>query len=341
MADDHNDDPPNEFAAAFSNSESSNDELEGNNEPAENAQEELAAATLQGTEVEAIVAQEPAVASLQRSTVFQEPAVASLQRSTRFQEPAVMAAHDMPDQPQDREDPGYEDKEMTDSIKGAHDLLYLKHTILDYETARKLEHMKSKILSGIDLNSTSGSKQKALRIQESEATNGAAQGRRELQFEQEEGGGGLFYGNYSPPDLPPITSLENLIQDCSKPFEKQLTPSDVSKTPRLCLNKEYVDNHIKPVLRNGENPNEGINVTTYDMDGNEYPMKFTTWGTYLYVLSQGWKNFCHDLGLVETQDFLTLWVFRHVNNRGLCFAIQSRRLPVFETIKKRRQRRQN
>ncbi|KAL6274624.1 hypothetical protein ACE6H2_025316 [Prunus campanulata] len=340
MADDHNDDPPNEFAAAFSNSESSNDELEGNNEPAENAQEELAAATLQGTEVEAIVAQEPAVASLQRSTVFQEPAVASLQRSTQFQEPAVMAAHDMPDQPQDREDPGYEDKEMTDSIKGAHDLLYLKHTILDYETARKLEHMKSKILSGIDLNSTSGSKQKALRIQESEATNGAAQGRRELQFEQE-GGGGLFYGHYAPPDLPPITSLENLIQDCSKPFEKQLTPSDVSKTPRLCLNKEYVDNHIKPVLRNGENPNEGINVTTYDMDGNEYPMLFTTWGTYLYVLSQGWKTFCHDLGLVETQDFLTMWVFRHVNNRGLCFAIQSRRLPVFETIKKRRQRRQN
>ncbi|PQQ13062.1 hypothetical protein Pyn_11012 [Prunus yedoensis var. nudiflora] len=302
MADDHNDDPPNEFAAAFSNSESSNDELEGNNEPAENAQEELAAATLQGTEVEAIVAQEPAVASLQRSTVFQEPAVASLQRSTRFQEPAVMAAHDMPDQPQDREDPGYEDKEMTDSIKGAHDLLYLKHTILDYETARKLEHMKSKILSGIDLNSTSGSKQKALRIQESEAANGAAQGRRELQFEQEEGGGGcsmdtmplLIATNHKPRKLNPRLQ---------QAFEKQLTPSDVSKTPRLCLNKEYVDNHIKPVLRNGENPNEGINVTTYDMDGNEYPMKFTTWGTYLYVLSQGWKTFCHDLGLVETQDF--------------------------------------
>ncbi|KAH0970523.1 hypothetical protein GBA52_022679 [Prunus armeniaca] len=81
------------------------------------------------------------------------------------------------------------DKEMTDSIKGALDLLYLKHTILDYKTARKLEHMKSKILSGIELNSPSGSKQKALQIQESEATNGAAQGRRELQFQQEEGGG--------------------------------------------------------------------------------------------------------------------------------------------------------
>ncbi|VVA10519.1 PREDICTED: B3 [Prunus dulcis] len=251
-----------------------------------------------------------------------------------------MAAHDMPDQPQDCEDPGYEDKEMTDSIKGAHDLLYLKHTILDYKTARKLEHMKSKILSGIELNSPSGSKQKALRIQESEATNGAAQGRRELQFQQE-GGGGLFYGHYAPPDLPPITSLRKLIQDCCKPFEKQLTPSDVSKTPRLCLNKEYVENHIKLVLRDGENPNEGIDLTTYDMEGKEYPMKFTTWGTDLYVLSKGWKTFCHDVGLVETQDFLTLYVFRHAKNGGLCFAIHSRRLPVFETIKKRRQRKQN
>ncbi|ONH98028.1 hypothetical protein PRUPE_7G224000 [Prunus persica] len=238
------------------------------------------------------------------------------------------------------EDPGYEDKEMKDSIKGAHDLLYLKHTILDYKTARKLEHMKSKILSGIELNSPSGSKQKALRIQESEATNGAAQGRRELQFQQE-GGGGLFYGHYAPPDLPPITSLRKLIQDCCKPFEKQLTPSDVSKTPRLCLNKEYVENHIKPVLRDGENPNEGIDVTTYDMEGKEYPMKFTTWGTDLYVLSKGWKTFCHDVGLVETQDFLTLCVFRHAKNGGLCFAIHSRRLPLFKSIKKRRQRKQN
>ncbi|KAI5320388.1 hypothetical protein L3X38_040096 [Prunus dulcis] len=252
---------------------------------------------------------------------------------------------------EDREDPGYGDGKMTSSTEeGAYLLLHLKHTILNPETARNLEHMKSKILSGIKLKSPSGSKRKALRIQEpeapqaGEATNGAARRRslpRELQFQQQERRG-LFYGNYTPPDLPPIPSLQNLIQDCSKPFEKQLARSDVKDNQcRLSVNKEDVENNIMPLLRNSENLNEGIDVTTYDMAGNEYPMVFKIWATKVHVLTGGWKTFCNDLGLVENQDFVTLWIFRHVDNGGLCFAIHSRRLLVFEPIKKKRPIRQN
>ncbi|KAL6274623.1 hypothetical protein ACE6H2_025315 [Prunus campanulata] len=239
---------------------------------------------------------------------------------------------------EDRQEPGYGDGEMTNGTEGAYLLLFLKHTILNPVTARDLEHMKSKILSGIELNSPSRSKRKALRIQEPEAPR-AAKGRilpRELQFQQQEGGG-LFYGNYAPPDLPPIPSLQYLIQDCSKPFEKQLTRSDVKDDQcRLSMNKEDVENNIMPLLRNGENLNEGIDVTMYDMAGNEYPMVFKIWATKIHVLTGGWKTFCKDLGLVDNQDFVTLWVFRHVDNGGLCFAIYSRRLPVFEPIKKKR-----
>ncbi|KAH0970524.1 hypothetical protein GBA52_022680 [Prunus armeniaca] len=70
---------------------------------------------------------------------------------------------------EDHEEPGCGDGEMTNGTEGAYLLLFLKHTILNPVTARDLERMKSKILSGIELNSPSRSKRKALRIQEPEA----------------------------------------------------------------------------------------------------------------------------------------------------------------------------
>ncbi|KAM1068434.1 hypothetical protein ACFX2B_000408 [Malus domestica] len=253
------------------------------------------------------------------------------------------------------EDPSHKDKEMATTTEGANLLLYLKRKLLGAETARKLEYMKYKVLSQNGLYSYARTKRKAPRIEvdeaplpqgaisgpsaPQEAIEGASpRGRRlpgepQLQVIQ-----GLFYGKYAPPDLPPVPSLRSLIQVHSKPFEKQLTSSDVrDDQSRLSMCKEDVENHIFPLLKDDEDPNRGIPVTTYDMGGNEYPMVFKTWVSKTHVLTGGWKSFCHDRGLVEKIDFVTVWVFRNVVNGSLCFAINSRRFPaVSEAIKKRR-----
>ncbi|PQQ13061.1 hypothetical protein Pyn_11011 [Prunus yedoensis var. nudiflora] len=83
------------------------------------------------------------------------------------------------------------------------------------------------------------------------------------------------------------------------------------------MNKEDVENNIMPLMRNGENLNEGIDVTTYDMAGNEYPMVFKTWATKIHVLTGGWKTFCNDLGLGCEPGFCDLVGFRHIDNGGL------------------------
>ncbi|TQE14206.1 hypothetical protein C1H46_000125 [Malus baccata] len=155
---------------------------------------------------------------------------------------------------------------------------------------------------------------------------------------QLEGIQGLFYGNYAPPDLPPVPSLRPLIQVHSKPFQKQLTSSDVrDDQSRLSMSKEDVENHIFPLLKDGEDPNQGVHVTIYDMDGKEYPMVFKTWMSKINVLTGGWNSFRQDRGLVEKIDFVTVWVFRNVVNGSLCFAINSRRFPaVSEAIKRRK-----
>ncbi|KAK9926814.1 hypothetical protein M0R45_024025 [Rubus argutus] len=122
---------------------------------------------------------------------------------------------------------------------------------------------------------------------------------------------GLFYGNYSPPNLPPVPSLRQLIEICSEPFEKQLTNSDVKDDQsRLAMSKEDVEKRLIPLLNENEDLSLGIPA--------------------------GWKTFRHDHNLVENQDFVTVWMFRNAATGNLCFVIQTRRLQVFETIKRRR-----
>lgn len=142
---------------------------------------------------------------------------------------------------------------------------------------------------------------------------------------------------YNPPEIPPVQSLGNLIGTCSKPFEKQLTDSDVrDDQSRLSMNKQDVENFLLPLLDGGENLHVGIPVTVYDLEGEAYPMVFKQWASKIYILTAGWKRFSHDHHLSKHQDFVTVWMFRHNVTGNLCFVISSRRLPVFEPIKRRR-----
>lgn len=65
---------------------------------------------------------------------------------------------------------------------------------------------------------------------------------------------------YNPPDIPSVPSLNNeLIERCSKPFEKQLSASDLKDSQsRLTISKSDAENHLYPLLNEGENLARGI-----------------------------------------------------------------------------------
>lgn len=136
--------------------------------------------------------------------------------------------------------------------------------------------------------------------------------------------------DWTPPAIPPVPSLASVIGECSVPFEKQLTRSDVrADQNRLALNKSTVEAFIFPLLKTEERRSirgvDGIHVTTYDWRGKEHPMRFKIWVAKTPVLISGWKKFYEELELKAREDFVCVWVFRHLRTEELCFVITSRR----------------
>ncbi|KAF5479384.1 hypothetical protein F2P56_000214 [Juglans regia] len=147
------------------------------------------------------------------------------------------------------------------------------------------------------------------------------------------------FGPYSPPDCPPVPSLSGLIIGaCSKPFEKQLTPTDVRTDQcRLSFNKADVENFLLPLLNKSDDLVRGTPVTVYDMNGRkECSMTFKRWASKFHVLTEGWNKFCKEHELRKYEDFVTVWMFRHVRSGELCFVLSMRRMPVFKPLKRSR-----
>lgn len=127
----------------------------------------------------------------------------------------------------------------------------------------------------------------------------------------------------SVPKLPPIENLTTLIGQCSNPFMKQLTKSDVDEHQgRLLLNNEDVRKQLLPLLNEeSEDIANGIKVKTFDSMGKFYNMRFKAWGNYKsYVLLGSWIQFIKEHGL-KIDDYVTVWMFRHNQTGELCFAL--------------------
>ncbi|XAR67035.1 hypothetical protein NMG60_11013448 [Bertholletia excelsa] len=140
----------------------------------------------------------------------------------------------------------------------------------------------------------------------------------------------------NPPTLPPFRKLRRLIKNCSEPFEKQLTRSDCRQR-RFCLPSKLVQNHfIGPLMKKKEQKDlekkEGVNMTVYGKDGNEYPIVFKPLTDEFYALYRGWGRFIEEHELQPWQHFLTIWMFRHKRSKGLCFAIVGRKFPIFSEV---------
>ncbi|XVE63548.1 hypothetical protein DITRI_Ditri07aG0028900 [Diplodiscus trichospermus] len=130
-------------------------------------------------------------------------------------------------------------------------------------------------------------------------------------------------------EIPPIPALAGIVGECSRPCEKQLTETDLNDNQtRLSLSKDHVRDYILRLLRQGEDVSQGIPVTVYDSEGNEYSMRFVFWSSKVYVLTTtAWKRFYKKHGFQKDIDIVTVWMFRHRLTQKLCFAITSRRLP--------------
>lgn len=133
---------------------------------------------------------------------------------------------------------------------------------------------------------------------------------------------------YRPPTIPQVPCLRGLIEKCifSKPFQKLLTRTDLRPDQsRLSLNKSHVQEYLVSMLRKDEDLSVGIPVTTYNMKGKSYPMIFKLWCSKVYVLTSGWTEFQQENNLTAEEDFITIWMFRHVDTGNLCFVINSRK----------------
>lgn len=136
---------------------------------------------------------------------------------------------------------------------------------------------------------------------------------------------------YNPPLIPTIPGVpNNTIFGCCKPFEKKLSHSDLKVDQnRLFLNKNHVKEYFLPLLRDGEDVEQGIDVVVYDMQGQMFNMKFNFWSKRYYVLNgSGWKSFFESHRLQANQDHVTVWMFRHSETSSLCFALSVRRVQV-------------
>ncbi|KDP45182.1 hypothetical protein JCGZ_15047 [Jatropha curcas] len=219
-------------------------------------------------------------------------------------------------------------EELKEDTAAALTLSSLKHTKFDKKTLSTLHAMKSNFLNHRPSSLTSQPQVQDFPGSRAIIRQLTGQPRSLLQ---------LKIDNYRPADIPPIAKLKGQIGRCSKPFEKQLTSSDVrSDQSRLTLNKAYVERSILPLLNREEgNLDDGIKVTIYDPEGNEYPMTLKMWASKVYVLMGGWKEFYQKQKLRENEDFVTTWFFYNVRTRKFCFAINWRRLPIFAPIKRK------
>ncbi|KAL1217838.1 putative B3 domain-containing protein [Cardamine amara subsp. amara] len=117
----------------------------------------------------------------------------------------------------------------------------------------------------------------------------------------------------------------------SKPIKKQLMMSDVTKNQsRLILSRQQVEETMLPLLEESENRHEeGLAVSVYGPDGEVQEMRFVIWNEgKTPVLTSGWKDFVAKYDLHMFSDFVTVWMFRHIKTRKICFAIDCTRFPI-------------
>ncbi|KAK8545838.1 hypothetical protein V6N13_067100 [Hibiscus sabdariffa] len=206
----------------------------------------------------------------------------------------------------DNDDNG-EDWSIDDEVySAASHLVSFQYVKLDERSAAMLNKLKRKFLGGQEKHE-----------QEEEASLIIVGGRNNIMLD-----------GYVPPEIPPVAALAGLIAECSKPYQKPLTETDLkSGQSRFLFCKKHVGEFMLPLLKEDENVVNGIPVVVYDSEGRVYDMKFKRWGKMYVLTSSGWLTFCEQHALKKLVDIVTVWMFRHRVTEKLCFVITCRRSP--------------
>lgn len=144
----------------------------------------------------------------------------------------------------------------------------------------------------------------------------------------------MLMHEWNQTEVDPGEMFPGVVERFSEPIKKQLTKSDVEDSQsRLMLGLLKVQRRMLPLLEASENPygEDGIDVKVYGPNGVVQKMKFKIWMGKTPVLTTGWKEFVAKCGLKMHCDFITVWMFRHMRTRKICFAIGCTR---FSSIQK-------
>ncbi|KAL0720728.1 hypothetical protein Bca4012_035327 [Brassica carinata] len=122
-------------------------------------------------------------------------------------------------------------------------------------------------------------------------------------------------GGWKAPETPPEKIIHrSLVEQCSRPIQKQLTTSDVRQN-RLSISNSQVSKKCQQIL--DESGTKEIKFSVFGPDGKVHEI----WQRSSFDLTKGWWTFVEEYGLKECCDFVTVWMFRHRVTQRICLAI--------------------
>ncbi|KAF2569230.1 hypothetical protein F2Q68_00024093 [Brassica cretica] len=142
-----------------------------------------------------------------------------------------------------------------------------------------------------------------------------------------------FLTRWKAPETPPEKIIHrSLVEQCSRPIQKQLTTSDVTQN-RLSLSNSQVRKKFQQLLGD-ESARKESRFTVYGPDGKVHEI-WVRKKKRSFDLTIGWWTFVEQYGLKECCDFVTVWMFRHSVTRRICLAVDVTRFAFRKQVSKR------
>ncbi|CAH8391008.1 unnamed protein product [Eruca vesicaria subsp. sativa] len=120
-----------------------------------------------------------------------------------------------------------------------------------------------------------------------------------------------------------------LIEQCSRPVQKQLTTNDVKQTNLAVSGKKFQQ------LLDESGKKKETRASVYGPDGKVHEIWFSDNEERSLELTIGWRKFVVDYGLKECCDFVKVWMFRHRDTQNICLAIDATRFSFTKQVSKR------
>ncbi|CAN6831486.1 unnamed protein product [Brassica oleracea] len=146
-----------------------------------------------------------------------------------------------------------------------------------------------------------------------------------------------FLSRWKAPETPPEKIIyPSLVEQCSRPIQKQLTTSDVKQNKLsqsgLSLSNSQVRKKFQQLLEeSGENERR---FSVYGPDGKVHEIWLGKEKSS-FGLTIGWWRFVVEYWLKEWCNFVTVWMFRHRDTQRICLAIDVTTFAFRKQVSKR------